>query len=82
MMAGKVMDTGALVAQTKLGETVNTLPLAIGRFDEVEEAGTNQLADGSGIALSRHCEWPADIGLQRQGNVRTTIDSQPRKARS
>jgi hypothetical protein len=41
MMAGKVMDTGALVAQTKLGETVNTLPLGIGRFDEVEEAGAN-----------------------------------------
>lgn len=41
MMAGKGMDIGALVAQTKLGETVNTLPLAIGRFDEVEETGNN-----------------------------------------
>jgi hypothetical protein len=40
-MAGKAMDTGALVAQTKMGETVNSLPLAIGRYDEVDEANTN-----------------------------------------
>jgi hypothetical protein len=41
LAAGKVMDTGALVAKTKLGETVNALPVAIGKFDEIEESGTN-----------------------------------------
>lgn len=42
LLAGKVMDTGALVAQTKLGETVNALPLGVGRFEEIEESGVNQ----------------------------------------
>lgn len=41
LMSGKVMDVGALAARTKLGETVNALPVAIGRFDEVEESGSN-----------------------------------------
>jgi hypothetical protein len=41
LIAGKVMDTGSLVAQTKLGETVNALPLGVGRFEEVEESGGN-----------------------------------------
>ncbi len=42
LLAGKVLDTGALVAQTKMGETVNALPLGVGRFDEIEESGANQ----------------------------------------
>ena len=41
MMAGKAMDIGALVAQTNMGETVNSLPLAIGRYDEIDETNTN-----------------------------------------
>ncbi|MCI0422653.1 MAG: PPC domain-containing protein [Acidobacteria bacterium] len=64
MMAGKVMDTGALLAQTKLGETVNTLPLAIGRFDEVEETGTN-----SGLQRAQELRYPITV------NGRLTLDS-------
>jgi hypothetical protein len=41
LLAGKAMETGALVAQTSLGESVNALPVAIGRFEEVEENGQN-----------------------------------------
>ncbi len=41
LMPGKVMDTGALVVQTKMGETINSLPIAVGRFDEIEETAAN-----------------------------------------
>jgi hypothetical protein len=41
MMPGKVMEVGALLAQTQAGETVNALPIAIGRYEEVEETGQN-----------------------------------------
>jgi len=41
LMAGKVMDIGALSAKTRSGESVNALPVAIGLYDEVEESGNN-----------------------------------------
>lgn len=64
MMAGKVMDTGALVAQTKMGETVNALPLAIGRFDEVDESGSN-----TGWQTAQELRYPISV------NGRLGLDS-------
>ena len=64
MMAGKVMDTGALVAQTKMGETVNSLPLAIGRYDEVDETNTN-----TSWQTAQELRYPLTV------NGRLTLDS-------
>ena len=64
MMAGKAMDTGALVAQTKMGETVNSLPLAIGRYDEIDETNTN-----TSWQTAQELRYPLTV------NGRLTLDS-------
>ncbi|MCI0419301.1 MAG: hypothetical protein L0312_08795, partial [Acidobacteria bacterium] len=47
LAAGKVMDVGALAVQTSEGEAVNALPVAIGRYDEIEESGKNHSLESS-----------------------------------
>ena len=44
LLEGKVMDVGALAVTGDKGEAANTLPVAIGRFDELEESTTEQHA--------------------------------------
>ena len=41
LMAGKTLDVGAISATTRNGDTANLLPVAIGPYKEVEEAGSN-----------------------------------------
>ena len=41
LLPGKAMEISAILAQTELGESVNALPAAIGRFEEIEESGHN-----------------------------------------
>jgi hypothetical protein len=56
LLAGKAMETGAIVAQTKLGESVNALPAAIGRFEEVEESGHN-----SSLQTAQELQCPVTV---------------------
>src|SRR5438093_832514 len=64
LMEGKVMDIGGLVAQTPSGETVNTLPIAVGRYDEVEETVKN-----NSLQSAQELQYPITV------NGRITLDS-------
>jgi len=41
LVVGKAMDVGGLSVSTENGEATNVLPVAIGRYDEMEEDGRN-----------------------------------------
>lgn len=64
LMPGKVMDIGGLVAQTHSGETVNTLPIAVGRYDEIEETGKN-----NSLREAQELQYPITV------NGRITLDA-------
>jgi hypothetical protein len=61
---GKVMEVGALGGQTPSGETVNSLPVAIGRYDELDETGKNNTRQ-----TAQKVRYPATI------NARISLDS-------
>jgi hypothetical protein len=61
---GKVMEVGALGVQTPSGETINTLPVAIGRYDELDETGENNT-----LQTAQEVRYPATI------NARISLDS-------
>ncbi len=44
---GKIMDIVTLGASTSQGDSVNVLPLAIGRYDEIEETGRNNTPESA-----------------------------------
>ena len=56
MMAGKVMDTGQLSANTQAGESFNSLPVAIGRYEEVDEA-----SDNNSLRTSQKLNYPVTV---------------------
>ena len=64
------MEVGALGVQTPTGEAVNTLPLAIGRYEELDENGRN-----NSLLTAQEVRYPATI------NARISLDSAG-KARS
>ena len=70
LAAGKVMDVGALSVSSEKGEVVNVLPIAIGRYDEVEEDGRNNSLE-TAFALKVPMTVNARIGRDASG------DSQP-----
>jgi pre-peptidase len=52
LVAGKVMDVGALSVSSEKGEAVNVLPIAIGRYDETdEEARNNSIETAMGLKV-------------------------------
>ena len=61
---GKVMEVGALAVQTPSGEAANTLPLAIGRYEELDENWTNNT-----LKTAQPIGYPATI------NARISLDS-------
>jgi hypothetical protein len=67
MMTGKVMETGQFSAKTPKGETLNTLPVSIGRFEEVSEA-----ADHNSLKTAQELKVPVTvngrISLDKSGN--------------
>lgn len=67
MMTGKVMETGQLFAKTPLGETLNTLPVSIGRFEEVGES-----LDNNSLKTAQQLKYPVTvngrISLDKSGN--------------
>ena len=64
LTSGKVMDIGALSAQTPSGETVNALPVAIGPYEELDETGKNNT-----LQTAQEVRYPATI------NARISLDS-------
>jgi len=66
LASGKVFDVGALAVSTQKGEAVNTLPLAIGRYDEVEEDGRNNSREAA-FALKVPITVNARIGRDASG---------------
>src|SRR5262245_54493267 len=67
LAAGKVMDVGALSVSTEKGDAVNVLPVAIGRYDEVEEDGRNNSL-AAALALKVPITVNARIGRDAAGN--------------
>jgi len=67
LVAGKVMDVGALSVSTEKGEAANVLPIAIGRYDEVEEDGRNNALDAA-LALKVPVTVNARIGRDASGS--------------
>ena len=67
MMTGKVIETGQLSAKTPMGETLNTLPVSIGRFEEVSEA-----PDHNSLKTAQELKLPVTvngrISLDKSGN--------------
>jgi len=67
LVAGKVMDVGALSVSAEKGEVVNALPIAIGRYDEVEEDFRNNSLEAA-VALQVPITVNGRIGRDASGN--------------
>jgi hypothetical protein len=68
LAAGKTIDIGALPVSTEMGEAANVLPIAIGRYDEVEEDGRNHSREAA-LGLSIPITVNARIGLDAAGRT-------------
>jgi len=66
LLEGKVMDVGALTVKGDKGEAANVLPIAIGRFDELEESTRNN-AFADAMALKVPVTVNARIGRDASG---------------
>jgi hypothetical protein len=67
LIAGKVMDVAALSVSSEKGEAVNVLPVAIGRYDEVDEDGRNNSLK-TAFALKGPVTVNARISRDASGN--------------